>query len=449
MDLLRSLRCGEHARIALVGAGGKTTAMFQLGRQYLAKGVPRVFVTTTTHLAVEQLGLADQLFISTPPGKILKMSGSLPLGLLLFTGPRVEAERVSGVDDAQLEAIRQLADDCQVPLLIEADGSRRRPLKAPAPHEPVVPIWVDTVVVLAGLSGLGRALDSEWVHRPVIFGALSGLEQGAPITLEAMARVLSDPQGGLKGIQPQARRIALLNQADTAELQAAGGRLARQLVNNAYASALVAALAGSAPGAGGVFYACERVAGIVLAAGGSTRLGRPKQLLYWRGEPLVRRAARTALEAGLSPVVLVSGAFAQQVESAVADLPVKRTYNPDWANGQSTSLAAGLRSLPPDVGAAVFLLSDQPHVSAMLLHGLAALHAETLGMIVAPVVDGRRANPVLFDRDTFLELLTLEGDIGGRALFARYPVSWLPWQADNLLLDIDRVEDYQKLSEES
>ena len=108
----------------------------------------------------------------------------------------------------------------------------------------------------------------------------------------------------------------------------------------------------------------ESVAGIILAAGASQRMGQPKPLLLWRGKPFVCHVARTALDAGLTPVVIVIGAHAEEVWAALADLPVEIVYNPNWAEGQSTSVQAGLQSLPPETDAAVFLLADQPHIPA-------------------------------------------------------------------------------------
>jgi molybdenum cofactor cytidylyltransferase len=141
-----------------------------------------------------------------------------------------------------------------------------------------------------------------------------------------------------------------------------------------------------------------------------------------------------------------TGAYAAQVQAALADLPVTLAHNPDWASGQSASLAAGLRALPLATGAALFLLSDQPHVPAALVRSLTAMHAETLAPIVAPLVEGKRGNPVLFDRQTFPDLMALQGDVGGRALFARYLVTWLPWHDASVLLDI---EDYEQFRERS
>jgi len=101
----------------------------------------------------------------------------------LFTGPKVEAERTAGLSLEALQRLYEIADSAHCPLLIEADGSRQRPLKAPASHEPVIPNWVDTVAVVAGLSALGSPLTEKWVHRPERFAALSGLSPGEIITL--------------------------------------------------------------------------------------------------------------------------------------------------------------------------------------------------------------------------------------------------------------------------
>ncbi len=237
-----------------------------------------------------------------------------------------------------LDRLNNICKKENLPLLIEADGSRQRPLKAPAAHEPPIPEFSELVVVLAGLSGLGKPNTESFVHRPEIFGRITGLEQGERISEEAIESVLRHPEGGLKSIPAQARRVALLNQAETPELLSAGGRLATSL-SGVYHSVLVGSLHEQR------FQTFERTAGIILAAGGSQRLGRPKQLLDWRGEPFVRAVARTALAAGLSPVLVVTGAHGDQTEAALYSLPVQAVHNPGWQEGQASSIRAGLQAL--------------------------------------------------------------------------------------------------------
>jgi molybdenum cofactor cytidylyltransferase len=278
---------------------------------------------------------------------------------------------------------------------------------------------------------------------------------GDPVTPGAIASVLTHLQGGLRQIPARAQRSVLLTQADTLELQAAGQQIARQCLVE-YRSVVLASLAqgdGSQPRSGAgfqpslVIYAIyEPTAGILLAAGGATRLGRPKQLLTWQDETFVHRAARTALVAGLSPLVVVTGAWGDEVAIAVSDLPVQVANNPEWETGQGSSVRAGILALPATCGAAVFLLSDQPQIPSTLIEALLAEHARTLGAVVAPLIDGRRGNPVCFDRSTFQDLAALSGDTGGRALFSRFPVTWLPWQDASALLDVDTEEDYRRLT---
>lgn len=455
-SLAQALRCERPVRLALVGAGGKTTALFRLARDLItvnqnSHASPRVFVAASTHLAEVQCSLADFHFQVESEDDLRLLEPDLPQGVLLFTGSSHAAGRVSGVPLPVLDRLCRLsvARDCF--LLIEADGSRRLPLKAPAAHEPALPEWVEAVVVCAGLSAIGKPLDSQWVHRPELFSRLAGTPLGHPIDPAALCAVLLHPQGGLKSIPTGARHIALLNQADTPQAQSIAHGMAANLLGG-FHSVVIAALAppreeqGSAM-QGGVLAVHERVAGIVLAAGGSRRLGEPKQLLLWQGEPLIRHVARTAIQAGLQPLIVVTGAAAAQVEQALTGLPVLTVYNPNWEAGQSTSVQAGLGSIPAAAGAVIYLLADQPHTSTDLVRGLVELHAATLASLVAPEVQGQRGNPVLFDRRTFSDLLSLQGDEGGRSLFSRYQAAWLPWHDESVLLDIDTPQDYQSLLE--
>lgn len=457
MLIHEALRLGAAPRLALVGAGGKTTALFQLGRELLARTpypeTQTVLATATTHLGVEQARLADHHCIVREPADVDAYVADIPAGMVLFTGIESGEERLAGVSKAALERILALVDTRNIPLLIEADGSRMKPVKAPAAHEPVIPPFVYTVVVVAGLSALGKPLAPEWVHRMDIFAGLAELSRGAPITPEALVRVLTHPQGGLKGIPNGTRRLAFLNQADTLELQSTAGSIAKQLLSS-YDAVVIAAL--SPPSAipspqsfnlSPVFAVYEPIAGVILAAGKSSRFGQPKALLPWRGEPFIRHVIRAAHRAGLSPVVVVGGAHMPQIRLACADMEIQLIHNPDWEEGQSASLRAGLRALPSQFGAAVFLLVDQPQVPVGLIDALVEAHVGSLPSIVAPLVDGQRANPVLFDRRTFPELEALRGEVGGRALFSKYPITWVPWHDPRILLDVDTPDDYQTLLE--
>ncbi|NBD13895.1 MULTISPECIES: NTP transferase domain-containing protein [Corallococcus] len=163
-----------------------------------------------------------------------------------------------------------------------------------------------------------------------------------------------------------------------------------------------------------------RVAIVVLAAGGSSRLGQPKQLLRHEGTSLVRRAAELALAA--SPVVaVVLGARHEEVRARLDGLAVRCVDNPDWALGQGTSLRAGLRALPPDVDAALLMLCDQLRVDAAHLRALIDTFERERAPIVASAYAGTRGVPALFSRALFPELEALPPTGGARGLIARDP----------------------------
>jgi molybdenum cofactor cytidylyltransferase len=305
MNLSRALRIEHSSKIvSFVGAGGKTTALFQLAREIVNQS--SVVVTSTTHLGAWQIPLADHHIIATN----LEVPGNFPYaGVVLVTG-EIENDRTKPVNKATLDWLRDNAKSRNIPLLIEADGSRQKPLKAPAAHEPPIPEFTDNVIVVAGLSALGKALTDEHVHRAEIFSQLTGLQINQTITPDAFTHMLIHPQGGLKNIPPDAQRIVLLNQADTPELQAIGGGMARELLSH-FDSVIVGSLESSR------IQTFECTAGIILAAGESTRFGSPKQLLNWKGKSFVRQVAETALQAGLWPVVVVTGFHAADIESAL------------------------------------------------------------------------------------------------------------------------------------
>lgn len=176
-------------------------------------------------------------------------------------------------------------------------------------------------------------------------------------------------------------------------------------------------------------------------------MGQPKLMLSWHGAPLVRWVARTALAAACSPVVVVTGADPSAMENSLNNLPVTFAHNPDWQQGQSTSVRTGIQALPDDLHAALIMLGDQPQIPLVVLQTLinAYLNETPPPPIVAVASGGRRGNPVLFDRALFPVLTTLEGDAGARTIFSRYPVQLIPFDDNNLLLDVDSPEDYQRL----
>jgi molybdenum cofactor cytidylyltransferase len=438
ISLSKALRVCRGAVVSFVGGGGKTTAMFRLAGELSASGL-RVVTTTTTHISKEQVRFAP---VSLPIDNLDPLSTHLDRhGHCLIIGAPDGKGRVFGASPDLIAALSARADVDVV--LVEADGSRSLPFKAPGEHEPVVPEVTTILVPIAGLNSIGRPLDEVHVHRSEIAATLAHTPLGSPVTAETVARVLSHPKGGAKQLPAGARLMPLLNKADTdAAVQQAGEVAALLLANSIVDTAIICSMQHEFP----VLEAWAPTAGIILAAGLATRYGAAKQTLPWRNTTLAAHSARVALDAGLDPVIAVLGFEAEKVEKELAGLPVRLVYNPDFAIGQSTSIRKGVEALPSRTGAALFLLADQPLVTAAMMQTIVHSHRRTFAPACVPVFQGRRGNPVLFDKTLFPELCELNGDTGGRVIIEKYPDAVVSVPAtEAVLIDIDTPADYERL----
>ncbi len=434
MKIGRALGLSRDEIVAIVGAGGKSSLLFGLAQE----SAWPVCLTTTTHLGVWQAAEVDRHVVIEQPEDLGQLTWPLTANTLL-TGPVDEHEKLTTLDEVSLQALVDRNRTFSTSLLIEADGARCRSLKAPAIHEPVIPYGVDRVVVMAGLSALGQPLSEVVVHRPEIFARLARMSVGDLITPEKLMRVLSHLKGGLKGLPEGCPRVLWLNQADGAFLQGQAQRIALALVG-VYDRVVIGSFHHPAPD-GPALSVHSQTAGVILAAGGSRRLGQPKQLLAWEGKPFIRQIAENALQAGLRPLYVVVGEGYEEIEAILDGLPLTLVHNPDWSSGQAASLRVGLRALPPGCDSVMFLLSDQPQVSPILLRRLIAQYENHRKPITAPLVQGQRGNPVLFSQETFADLSKISGDRGGRAVFSQFEVDWLPWVDERALMDVDREGD--------
>jgi molybdenum cofactor cytidylyltransferase len=185
----------------------------------------------------------------------------------------------------------------------------------------------------------------------------------------------------------------------------------------------------------------RKVAAIVLAAGRSTRMGGPNKLLAeLEGKKLVRIVTEQALASKACEVIVVTGHQAELVEQALSGLKVTFVRNPDFAAGLASSVKAGIAAVSEAADGSVVCLGDMPMVSSVLLDRLIEAFAPDRGnLIVVPVAEGRRGNPVLWSRRFFQELMTLDGDVGARHLIAKHTeaVAEVPVEGDGAFLDID------------
>jgi molybdenum cofactor cytidylyltransferase len=191
-----------------------------------------------------------------------------------------------------------------------------------------------------------------------------------------------------------------------------------------------------------------KVAAIILAAGRSTRFGEANKLLEEiDGEPMVARVAALALASRARPVIVVTGFEAERVAAALDGFDVTLMLNPDYAQGMSTSLRAGLRALSAEADGALILLGDMPRVDPSVLEALlAAFAANGAESICVPVHAGRSGNPVLWGRAYFSAMMQLSGDRGAKQLMRLHPgnVVEVEVETNSIFEDVDLAADLHR-----
>ena len=228
MTLVEALRMRDDDIVAIVGGGGKTSAMFRLAREIVERDGTAI-TTTTTRIFAAQIALAPAHVLATDVTRErVKAALASHRHVLVIGTTNVETGKADGVPP---DLFARLRDWCPgACILNEADGSRMRPFKAPAAHEPVIPEETRLVLAVVGADVFGKALGAAHVHRPEIVGALSGARPGSPVTPEIVARVLAHPDGGRKHVPARARVVALINKVETLADRAPARETAQRLL---------------------------------------------------------------------------------------------------------------------------------------------------------------------------------------------------------------------------
>jgi len=474
MQISKALKIKRSNIVSFVGAGGKTTTAMRLADE-LSDAGQKVIFTTTTKIMEPIPREGEYLLISDDVDRMLAR-----IPELLACYPRiilahhrleesdtsieedasypfpVRINKVKGIEAGTVDLVAKLLEG-KVPILVEADGAKHRPLKAPAAHEPVVPASTTLLVPMASLHVLGKPLSNEYVFRPELVAALSGAALGGAVTVDTVAAVLTHPQGGLKGVPPQARVVPILNQWEGEQASAEAREVAELVLRHERIQRVVVA---SLRRADPVLDVIEveplkrpKVAAIVLAAGASTRYGQPKQLLPVGPRTMLQHVVDVVLASPVDQTIVVLGHRAGEIGANVrqglltaADTPIVIVSNEEWEAGLSTSVQAGLRAVRPEAQAALFVLADQPAITPEIIAALLGRYQETRAPIVVPTYQGQRGNPALFDRSLFAELMKVRDDQGGRQLIDRYGdrIERVEVGSEAVLVDVDTEKDYNR-----
>lgn len=439
--------------VSIVGGGGKSSTMFQLADELVASG-KRVVTTTTTNIGPGQVLNApavlrvdnDQLSFSDL-AKLLEQHHHC-----LLVSPEKPATRgykVSGISPQLVDALSARAGGLGIDaVIVEADGSHRLPIKAPAEYEPVVADSTTMLIPVAGIDSIGKPILEEYVHRPERIRQVLNLpscdsessEIAWRLSPQMIAKLFLAPDGGAKSLPAGARFQPIVTKVNTPPRLAAARAIAAQALTHQQ-SMLIASIVRSErdPEANAEIAPLSKdpilerwgaTTTVILAAGQSKRMGRPKQLEVVDGERMILRAVRTALRGPAQQVMVVLGAYADRLQETLPPLLANSAgrlsiiENPEWQTGQASSVRAAIKFLladtPTSAHAVLFMPVDQPFVKPLLLKQL--VRAWQRGaQLVAPQIAGKpRGAPALFDRSLWPEMLTLTGDSGAKSILAKY-----------------------------
>jgi len=193
-----------------------------------------------------------------------------------------------------------------------------------------------------------------------------------------------------------------------------------------------------------------RVAVVVLAAGSSTRFGKPKQFALFQGETFIKRIVAAAIEAGCAPVVVVTGEDSTQIALELTGLSISIAMNPGWSSGVGSSIRVGVQramDLAADLDASLLLTCDQPFVTAAVLAQIIQLRLTSGKPIVASAYATTLGIPALFDRFCFPDLLRLKEDSGAKKIILARPYDVVSFDFPTGAIDIDTAADYEKLDQ--
>ena len=369
------IRLPEHAVISIVGAGGKTSLIFAWARELAAAG-KKVVITTTTHMYRPERMEEEGIRIVAQddperPGKVMAPPSDV------------------------LDSLRETADV----VLIEADGSRRMPLKWPAPWEPVIPDYTDFTVCVAGLSALGRRT-ADVVYRA---DELPDRLKRETVDMNLIHAVMSSRDGGQKGVRGEFR--VFMNQVDDdTDRLAAAFRLQQIFAVLGIQSAW------------GSLLEVPRIAVILEAAGNSSRFGSNKLLhIMEDGRPMSASILEAARSVDAYRKILVTQY--DEVAAMAPDFKVVMNDRPDL--GISRSMQLGLKAAG-DADAYMFCVCDQPGITKATLERLIEAYKKGTAGIVSLAWQGRMCNPKIFSSRYREELMALSGDTGGRQIIASH-----------------------------
>ncbi|MEG2893558.1 MAG: selenium cofactor biosynthesis protein YqeC [Clostridium sp.] len=414
------------AIITFVGGGGKTSTMFKLAN-YL-KDFGSVLVTTTTKIFIPSSDKYDS-FINLLSGD--KLVGRE--GITLLANGINSDNKIIGVKPCDIDSIYDRGMFKFI--LVEADGAKSMPIKAPNQGEPIIPSKTSINIGVIGVDAIGKDIDTVCFRSSVF---KENILKCKHIDEEAIISLINSPRGLYKATPNGCRKYLIINKCDGLEEKNLAKNLLLHIrretdINKTFISSMVN---------NEFIHEGENILGIIMASGFSRRMGQNKLLMKVLETSMIRRVTLEASSSMLSKVVLVYRD--ELVLEEVSDLAIESKLNLNSNEGQSASIREGLNIDNNNYNGYMFFVGDQPFIESSIINSIIKSFNINKDCITIPYYNGKKGNPVVFPSYLKNALKSISGDNGGKKVIQECEkINKVHIEDEIRGIDVDTIEEYR------
>lgn len=419
--------------ITFVGGGGKTSHMFKLANELKRFG--NVLVTTTTKILLPDENSYDYLFVLETDNLTVNKNG-----VTLLAQNINENKKLSGVDKYFLDDLYEKKSFKFI--LIEADGAKEKPLKAPNDTEPIIPLNTNINIGIIGVDALDKKVE-EVCFRENLFKNITKKDKDEIVDDNSILSLISHDKGLFKDTPKKCKKFFIISKCDNKENK----ERALKVLDRALSCSNIDRLFLSSVNNNFINRVFVDVCGIIMASGLSRRMGKNKLLMKVENESMIERIVKACVSSNLKKVIVVYNKI--EVKEKIKGYNLELLYNKNPEVGQSMSIKLGLdRANRINPKGYMFLVGDQPFIQSKLINSLLSEFIENNENIIIPKYREKNGNPVVFPKGLSEKFNALQGDSGGREIIKKYDkIKYLKFEDDIQGFDIDTKEDYEHIND--